>query len=634
MDIRNPFRLRKAEQISSENRFHYLYGYRMLQMLDGKNNTLWDRLQIIRSAPGGGKTTLLRLFTVESLLAICKYNNRSEEHFSKLYEIIESLGAIEENSVNIIGVYLSCSSPYSAIEDLDIDEKRRDRLFFALLNARALMGVLKSICDLKALKYPQGLNSIEIKPDNNDRLFFSTYNGMELYEKAKQIEHNVIQAIDSVNYSYDNLTGISDLFLWAALEPGVIKCDGTVISKKILFMLDDVHDLSNRQRSLLLKELEAVYPTARWIAERYESIGTEDALYTASTKGREYELYRIEEWAFDNKTKTLFHKGLAHIADRRVATSKYLDTFTFDTLLEEDLEKKYFDKCKKAITDISNRIQQILEEEKRFNSWFIEVMETDNSPLIKATNLRMLEVLIKRKMQRGATLFPDFELPVEEFANMQSAAVNNAAKLFLSKDYSLPYYYGLDTLQQISSGNVEQFLEVTGDIFDEVLAAYTIKRKEPTISVFRQESIIKKASKNRFEQIPIRMISGRKIYNLIDNIGAFCARRTYEETAPYAPGVTGIAISWYEANLLSDDSFLLKNSKHRETAEVLREAIANNILEPRPRQHCKGKDWLVLYLNRLLCVNFGLPLEYGGWKEQSLDTVLKWLSPPERGLFD
>jgi len=34
-----------------------------------------------------------------------------------------------------------------------------------------------------------------------------------------------------------------------------------------------------------------------------------------------------------------------------------------------------------------------------------------------------------------------------------------------------------------------------------------------------------------------------------------------------------------------------------------------------------------LYLNRLLCVYFGLPLQYGGWRPKKIDELSKWIEP-------
>src|ERR1035437_8477645 len=65
-ESRNPFRLRASESIEVDALFVRLFGPGALEQL--KDTNPLEGLHIIRSAPGGGKTTLLRLFTPGPLL--------------------------------------------------------------------------------------------------------------------------------------------------------------------------------------------------------------------------------------------------------------------------------------------------------------------------------------------------------------------------------------------------------------------------------------------------------------------------------------------------------------------------------------------------------------------------------------
>lgn len=53
---RNPFRLRAAEAIENDVTFLKLFGPGMLDLL-GDDPHLWDKPQLIRSAPGAGNNT-------------------------------------------------------------------------------------------------------------------------------------------------------------------------------------------------------------------------------------------------------------------------------------------------------------------------------------------------------------------------------------------------------------------------------------------------------------------------------------------------------------------------------------------------------------------------------------------------
>jgi len=62
---------------------------------------------------------------------------------------------------------------------------------------------------------------------------------------------------------------------------------------------------------------------------------------------------------------------------------------------------------------------------------------------------------------------------------------------------------------------------------------------------------------------------------------------------------------------------------------ALASAIANNILSAELNYSVKGGSFMVLYLNRLLCPRFGLPLNRGGFREKKLREMASWMIEPE-----
>jgi hypothetical protein len=62
---------------------------------------------------------------------------------------------------------------------------------------------------------------------------------------------------------------------------------------------------------------------------------------------------------------------------------------------------------------------------------------------------------------------------------------------------------------------------------------------------------------------------------------------------------------------------------------ALASAIANNILSADLNYSVKGGSFMVLYLNRLLCPRFGLPLNRGGFREKKLHEIASWMVDPE-----
>jgi hypothetical protein len=141
---RNPFRLRRSESIDSETTFLNLFEPGILDILPA--DTWKDTVQIIRSAAGGGKTSLIRLFVPGVLHTLLSLHTRNaEEQSEELFQKLKELGAIDESGPRILGVTLLCGRGFSRLQDLPLDEGRKPRLFFGLLNARIVLAVLHNV---------------------------------------------------------------------------------------------------------------------------------------------------------------------------------------------------------------------------------------------------------------------------------------------------------------------------------------------------------------------------------------------------------------------------------------------------------------------------------------------------------
>lgn len=91
-DVRNPFKLRRSENIDNDTAFLSLFEPGILDVL--ADTGLPDTVQPIRSAAGGGKTSLLRLFTPSVLRRL--YTRRVEDQ--ELFSRLQALGAIARRS--------------------------------------------------------------------------------------------------------------------------------------------------------------------------------------------------------------------------------------------------------------------------------------------------------------------------------------------------------------------------------------------------------------------------------------------------------------------------------------------------------------------------------------------------------
>jgi hypothetical protein len=94
---------------------------------------------------------------------------------------------------------------------------------------------------------------------------------------------------------------------------------------------------------------------------------------------------------------------------------------------------------------------------------------------------------------------------------------------------------------------------------------------------------------------------------------------------PYPPGVTGTALLMGERNALLDPEYRRHIPGAERLFAALGAAVASNILNADLDYSVKNQRFMVLYLNRLLCPRFGLPLGYGGFRERRLSVMLGWM---------
>ena len=399
-----------------------------------------------------------------------------------------------------------------------------------------------------------------------------------------------------------------------------------VISPKRLLMLDDLQLLSDDQR----KSLMDLLTTARancgiWVAERMEALNYQEILSEGALRRRDYEgVVQLENlWANRHKAYSKFVSQIAELRARRA--DGFEDRDFFGLLSEIDDGVVWSAHYKQACDDIRSRIESKTKNNPRYGEWIESATNREGSAYERAVHWRSTEILVERDLSRDQGTF-DFEvLSDEDYSSKESSGMRNAARHFLRREASAPIYFGKSALATVSSWNVDQYVDVAGDIFEEMSAKITGPRAVPAaLTTDRQHAIIKNAAKKRWQAMPRRLPQGYDARRLLEAAGVFCQSQTFRPTAPYAPGVTGFAIS------MEDRARLIDRAEegpvlYRRLREVLASLVAHNEIAPRLDHRNKGREYVVFYLNRLVCVQFDLPLGYGGWREKSLQDLSHWL---------
>jgi len=488
---RNPFRLRASEHIESDTTFLHLFGPGMLDLLPKER--LLENVRILRSAPGGGKTSLMRLFTPSVLLTLHAYRARDE--CRELYQRMQELGVIDESGPRLLGVMLSCARNYAALADMGFDQGRQERLLFGLLNARIVLATLRGALALKGHAYPGDLYRLSIVPSpvaEPPPGVLLPCSGKEIYDWAMRLETMVCEALDSFGSPrVESLPGHDTLMSLMFMRPESITLDGSPVAERMLLLLDDVNKLSNLQRQLLLQTvIDLRSPTGIWVAERFEALSADEMLSSGATEGRDYESVIPLEQVWRGKKKQ-FEKLVLNIADRRARSAADVEINSFGSCLQDSLDGTEWQQTfVHAFDVVRDRVTTLAGTQTRFQEWVAERQVMNGTPREQAIAWRALEILIERE-KRNSQQELDFALSVDELEDKDDSAVNTAAEIFLAHEFGIPYYFGPSKLAAIASSNIEQFLSLAGDEFEELISSVLINKNKPAaLTPERQQAIM------------------------------------------------------------------------------------------------------------------------------------------------
>ena len=623
----NPFSIRRSESIDSIPIFLNLFEPGVLDILDRQR---WsENVLPIRSARGGGKTSLLRLFTPAVLHNL--HLRRQEEPLKELYRSMRDFGALGENGPRVLGVMLMCGRNYEMLEDLGLEEGRRMRLFFGLLNARIVLATLRASMELLQLSYPQDVGKLEVEGPADGRsipgIAFPC-SGKELLRWSAALESELCDSLDSFGpLKVSSLSGHDELFSLSLIRPEGLRMDGRPIAERTLLMMDDIHKLTSTQRGRLVETvIESRSQVGVWIAERFEALSTDEMLATGAAEGRDYHPPVAIEHFWRKNYKT-FEKYAMRIGEKRVRNSP-AGVEDFRSCLATSLDSGPWEEpIRKAAETVRLRVAAKVGSAARYREWFESTDSLAGTTWEKARAWRSLEILIARQEARRQRVLFDDALPAEQLDKESDSSVGNAAELFLAKEFGLPYYFGPEKIARLASLNIQQFLGLSSGLFEDVLSA-SLLEQSTTIPPERQHALLKTAAKSLWEELPRSIKHGRAVQNLLDGIGRYARAYTYRPTAPNDPGVAGTAIRMSERTQLLDRAMQKTRPDYARLANALASAIAHNLLVPDLDMSCKGERWMVLNLNRLLCVHYDLPLGYGLFKEQPARTLHEWLDRP------
>lgn len=630
----NPFYSRASESIGLDDRFIKLFSPDVLEIFGSSSTQVWDIVNILRSSPGGGKTTLLRLFTPEILMSIKEKHRAKDEQAFEILKKLQLLNVFDAKfNPIVVGTLIPFTSEYSTLDFLNIDNTQKSKLFFSLLNVRIILSGLSSICKIHKLSFPEDLNKISIVQDPS-KVGFNPLrlisNGKEIYDWACEAEERICNAIDSIYLTPDSsLEKATDLYALQLLNPGNIRIDGQPFRERLLIMFDDVHNLSANQRETLLNDIVNKRPAVNvWLAERLQALSMEEIISEGNVANRDFNIITLEQYW--NKPHSNYEKFTKSIANKRLSTITEGEPTSLSTYLSEEFDVDSLKSAEKYLETIIERIKKRFGRDPKYVAWIKNKEEFEGEVFEKLIEWKSLEILLHRDAGKQQQMLQFEEvLDENELEHQDGSDVKEAARLFLNYEFHFPYYYGVSKISRLSSSNVEQFLTICGKLFENIVIEHVkkISRNNQTsihISAKKQELFIKRLCEEKWREMDIRVPGANNVKKFINNIGEFCKEQTYTPNAWNSPGINGVAITMSDRNMLKDKALMDESHQYHDLAKCIATCIAYNLIDFRLNYKCKGKFLMILYLNRLYCARYGLPLANGKFKERRLTDLREW----------
>lgn len=623
MAYRNPFRLQATDFLEDDGEFLRLFGADALEIFDPQE--MWGRMQIIRSPRGGGKTSVLWIFAPGYLNAI---RRNTTVELAPLREKLKEMGALSgTGEAMVLGVPVSLSSNYEVIEHLGLDEAARDRLFFSLITSKIMIAALQGACELREIQFPDGLDQIRVERPNDSNIRACIpvpCDGLTLYRWAEELDGRVYDMLEGQQVSHKDLGGHETLSPIRAIRACNMFYKGEPVAERTLLLLDNADNFTSSQRTKLAAALAGLRMSGIVVAERLESLRQEELLSPVGDMGREYGTpLSIGRFWRAKQRRRRFQHLLRSISDKRAASDPRHNK-GFHDMLQAELGSEWDEEFGRIAELELQRVKDRFGSIDKYRGWVEMCQGLDGTPSDKAERWKSLEILIERDRKKvQQRLFENSPAPDHKIEE-KLREVAPVSRFYIRTKYEIPYHFGFDSLARLASYNVRQFLVLSSDLFDEMRNSTTLGAAKP-ISPKRQQEIIQAAAEGMWENIT-ETVKNKKVVTFMDGVAEFCRKITELPNAPYR-AVTGIAVSHPDLKRLRDPAFLDSNARYRQLADVLSTCFARNILEQDPdaRQGKSGTLHLVMYINRIYCVKYGLPTAYGGWQERSIDELCGFL---------
>lgn len=634
----NPFEKRATEYLrDDEAAFLSLVSPEPLRAYLGAaagKGQLFERLIRIVGTPGSGKTTLATL--LESRMVEAVLADPDKEGYADIIQALNVCGFVEKGKQTIAAVRLPMEGEYRDFWELPYDEGLRTKLVLALVQARAILGLVRN------LRRRHELDSIRFIPRDDAFASLDEIGGgntMALVERAREVERSVYDiGARLVPPKADDIsvTAIRPFRPFDVIEAVELTTvgQGKVILKPLV-ILDDAHNLAPRQFSQLFRDLaRREIRLGRWIMMRFDSLApatafgdADESLAPELKPGRDFVDVFLQRSGDRLKARTAFRGMARSMADRylrRHPTFERRQYRSFAPLLSTEPDQLSDQAYTRLQSEIERERHRLHVSPSRIATLRQEIERyaagSHSQDVGRDVQAAMLRILIHRYKNRvpQQSLFEGHDDPSPRQAITADAGVAEGARVHLRHSDGRALHFGLASISDASSENAELFLHLSAALVDR-MEARLINGDAPQLTARQQDRIL--AERSTKIMTAWNFPFAAKVRQMIESIAVDCVAESLLPNAPLEGGANAIGIPQEQfAELVQSKDGLV---------QVLHYASAYNAITLQPNYGQGGKQWCLIELGGPMLLKHSLTFRRGGFLERQVSDLRRYAGVTE-----
>ena len=632
----NPFLRRATEYVRDDDSFLSIVSPAPLTTFLTKSRYKQEMFEVpvrIIGEPGSGKTMLAKLAEFSMVEAIVR--DLSSSTHRELASALAGAGFLVDGRPHVAAVRVPMESDYRDFWELPYDKAIRTKLALWLLQARAMLGLLRNLTtngrrDLSEVRFV----ARDAAEAHTEQIGGLTGEGI----RARALE--VQKAIYSVAAGLrppriEDLpsAATSPYQPFEAIRKVEIEWQGETISVNPLVILDDVHALHPLQRDEMLAALSRrEIRFGRWLMMRLDALAPGAVLAVPGHQethnlatGRDFidiRMQGVTERGFERRQFRTMAIDMANRYLPLVQTLKNRNATDFQSLLPSEppsLAPGRLKELAAAVNKDQRKLSVTTERReditKLVSGYFTGADSSDKAEEVRLAMIRILLHRYANRVQHIAPLLFDTMDPEPKSPLKANAGVAEGARLHLHHNHKRPMHYGINDLCDASNQNAELFLQFAGALVAR-METRAIRNQSPALTAAMQESALSEKARAIIDGWSFAFAG--QVRTLVGAIAEECLKTSLTPNARLGAGANAIGVPESEMQqLLTQDSQL---------ALVLKYALANGAINVQRNYGQGGKSWCLVELSGTVCLAYGLTFKRGGFSSKKHISYLEELS--------